>query len=100
MAFLARTVALLAVPCGLFALAAAVAGFAWRPLQPVMLAAGAAGMAVACTGLASGGMFAPLLVLPLAIAYGLAACASLLLGALMEDGYRCEAALAAREEDR
>lgn len=66
-----------AFPLGLIALVAAVAGFFFRPLQPLMLPATAGGVGCLCKGLAAGESLAPAMPGPLLLALLAAVCVSI-----------------------
>lgn len=81
-------VAILLVPFSLFAVAAALLGFLWRPLFIPVLAAASVGIFWVCKAFATGERFAPLFVLPLVVAHLSALFASVWLRRSMEAGFR------------
>ena len=97
MLLLAATMAF-PLPLGVIALVAAVAGFFFRPLQPLILMAMAWSVGWFCNGLAVEEMFAPAMVLPVWLALLVAICASIAVRRGMEHGYRLEAGRAGASE--
>ena len=91
MGLLAATM-MFALPLGVIGIVAAAAGFLCRPLQPLLLLAMAWCVGWLCTGLAAGERFAPVMILPLLLAFVIALGASAAVRRGMEHGYRVEAA--------
>ena len=91
MGWMAATM-MFALPLGVIGIVAAAAGFLCHPLQPLLLLAMAWGVGWLCTGLAAGDRFAPVMILPLLLAFVIALGASAAVRRGMEHGYRVEAA--------
>lgn len=90
MSLLAATMTF-AIPLGVIGIVAAAAGFLCRPMQPLLLVAMAWGVGWLCTRLAAGDRFAPMMILPLLLAFVIALGASIAVRRGMEHGYRLEA---------